>query len=1137
MFRLWLARLWLVVVVLTLALSAAAQTGKDVTAPIVELPSIPVTLPDVTAYEGRTVVAVRAKMEGMLWPTPPKLAAPKVGTPFSLVAARAELLRLLEGGGFAGGSLEIEPGIGGVEVVFRLQPSRLVRRVVFKGNELGDDVVRRAGGFVDVREVTEKSLDEASKKIRAYYVQRGFPKAKVDIATIETDLQNVVLVQITVESGKPTTVQKRVFAGLPTWDTLAVAAAESYSVKADERVDEDALDLADRALANSLRAVGFPTATVTHGVTPGEGSSAVLTVNVVPGPKVVLSFEGNVLFDREGLLDILDLKNEADRSPLRLASKIEAAYRKLGYLDVLVETELLGNPTDAQRALRIRIREGDAVTVVRRVYPCLTGALTASRLDEEIDSFLDEELAGEGFGDASQKPIDETFKGGDVSSGTHPMPAHPSSRSVFFAETYEHARDHLVELYRSEGYMFVEIGEIGVLRGACAKGSMPGSKGCKPVLPGNYDEKKLCTFDNNRLPLPIPPIEKKLACQPDPLKGIECAPTLTVVLPINPGPRSFLWDVSFDGTHAIAPATLGGSAVAGSILRMGDPLSLKDIEAARKAVVEYYRDEGYYFVNVKVTFDYSSDKSRARVRFIVSEGEQVVIDKIFVEGERNTRESLIRARLRIEEGGIYRARLVRESQDRLVKLGVFSSVSIGLVNANIPGKRKSVIVNVVERPRQLFDYRIGFAIAEGIRFRGDYSYGNFLGYALSLNLGLKFSWQNFLLCPERGACPFYDPVIVQRWTDREQVSGLDRLPRRISVGLTAPHTPLLGSAVRTSLEFVTMLDLRRDFLLNKYLLPVLTLTYTPVQPLTVVFSGDMELNKFKAFENGSSQSIANANPALAPLLRVPDGNTSVTALSSTFTLDFRDNRLGATKNGFVSLTSEWVRSNNLWTPPEAAKQDFLHLTGGGAMYFKLPVPKHPILALLLFSGVNVNVGRCFREGDVNKCDTYPDRLFYLGGVESNRGFFPGTMLPQDSIDELSVNKDALLGSVACSEYPVDPLNPANHLSVNAAGARSNTCGASLANSASRGGNVYINPRVELRIPAFKWGGFIIFVDATNTWRYVSNFRPWILRYSVGPGLSVDTPVGPVAFDFGFNLSRYTAFNEPFVVFNFSIGRF
>ncbi len=1123
---------WLFALIAVLfANGAVAQTSEPVQTPVAgELPVIPETVPDLAAHEGKSVVAVRAKVEGLIWTKVPELKAPKVGAPFVLQAVRAELLRLLEGGGFASGTLEVSPVNGGVEVVFRLVPARFVRRVTIKGSELPDDEVRRAGGLNDLRDVTEKSLDVATTKIRAYHVTRGFPKARVEISTVETDVPLVVVVQIAIDSGAALEIERRVFTGLPTWDATALASAQSYAVLAGDRADEEALDLADRALTNALRASGFPSAAVSHSASPAPDTTGiVLTVNVVAGPKVIPSFEGNTIFDKEGLLEILDLKGEADRSPLRLAAKIEAAYRRRGYYDAWVETEMLGKPNDAQRTLLFRIREGELVTVEKRLYPCLTGALSAARIDEEIDSFLDEDVGGEGFGDGSHKVIDATLKGTDVATGARPLPEVPPARSIFVAETYEKAREHLIELFRSEGYMFVEIGDVGVLRGKCAKGSMPGPAGCKVVAPPPLDEKKLCLFDANRLPLPPPLLEKKSACIADPSKGQECAPGLSVVLPINPGPRSYLWDIVFDGTKGIAPAALLAPKVAGSLLRMGGALSLKDTEAARKAIVEFYRDEGYAFVNVRVTFEYSADKSRARIRFLISEGEQVVIDKIYIEGEKRTLESLIRDRLLIREGGIYRAKLVRESNDRLVKLGVFQSVAIAMVNPTIPAKKKSVIVTVRERPRQHFDYRIGASTGEGGRFFGEYGFANIAGYAVSLDLRLRFSYQPFFLssCPDDNPATcsgggLYESVVVRRWS--HQTSSFERIPRRASIGVSFPHTPVLGADVRTTVEAINVNDLRRDFVLNKIIPLAITSSYTPWQPLTMIFGADVEINSFKAFDQQDQSKILE-DPTTAllfgPLLRVPAGRTGVVAFSVTSTFDFRDNRLGATRNGYVSLTTEFVRSiiratDDKGIDGRGPRQDFIHLTAGAGAYFRLPLPKRPVFALELRGGWNQNWLSCFGVSDTRACDTYPDRLFYLGGVETNRGFFPGQMLPQDSIDQLS-NQAAV--EDACKDLDAT------------------ACAAKLAAIAPRGGNVFINPRAELRVAAFKWGGFVMFVDASNTWRDKSKFQPWRLRYSVGPGISIDTPVGPVALDFGFNLSRYAQFGEPVAVFNFSIGRF
>lgn len=1123
---------WLFVLVLVLmATAAGAQTPV---APASELPVLPASLPDLSAFEGKTIIDVRAKIDALIWTKPPNLLGPKLGTPFSAQAARAELLRLLEGGGFASGNLEISGGSAGVEVLFRLVPARFVRRVTIKGNELADDEVRRAAGLTDIRDITEKSLEAATKKIRAYYVMRGWPKTRVEISTIETDLPLVVVVQVTIDAGKPLDVERRVFSGLPAWDAAAVEAARAYEVTVGMRTDEEALEVADRNLTNGLRAIGFPSAFVSHSAAPADGGGVVLTVAVVSGSKVIPNFEGNAIFDRDGLLEILDLANEADRSPLRLANKIQSAYRRRGYHDVQVEPELLGKPNDTKRTLLFRIREGDVVRVSKRVYPCLTGAITAKQVDEEIDSFLDEDLAGEGFGDASHGPIDATLKDGDVATGARPMPDVPTARTIFVAETYEKAREHLIELFRSEGYMFVEVGEVSVVRGKCGKRSMPGATGCKPLAAPPIDEEKLCLFDANRLPLPPPMLDKKLACVADPSNGQECSPELSVVLPINPGPRSYLWDVAFDGTKAIAPATLVGPKAAGPILRMGDALSLKDADAARKAIVEFYRDDGFAFVNVRVAFEYSQDKSRARIRFIVNEGEQVVIDKIFIEGEKRTLESLIRDRLLIFEGGVYRARLVRESNDRLVKLGVFQSVSISMVNPNIPSRKKSVVVTVRERPRQHFDYRIGYATGEGARFLGEYGFGNIAGYAVSLDLRLRFSYQPFLgaSCPTEDDCTgggLYDPVVVRRWT--HQAHGFDRFPRRLSAGVTFPHTPLLGADVRTTVEAINVLDLRREFVLDKIIPTAVTMTYTPWQPLTMIFGADFEINNFTAFDNLDQKEILK-NPTtaglLGPLLRVPKGRTGIAAFSVTNTFDFRDNRLGATRNGYISFTTEFVRSilraDDVDAPGgKGPRQDFVHLTAGAGAYFRMPfLWKKPVVAVELRGGWNQNWLSCFGVTETTVCDTYPDRLFYLGGIETNRGFFAGQMLPQDSIDQFS---DPATVSQACLD-PVtkQPLD-------------SSACAATLGAIAPRGGNVFINPRVELRVPAFKWGGFVIFADASNTWRDKSKFRPWQLRYSVGPGVSIDTPVGPVALDVGFNLSRYAQFGEPFAVFNFSIGRF
>ena len=81
----------------------------------------------------------------------------------------------------------------------------------------------------------------------------------------------------------------------------------------------------------------------------------------------------------------------------------------------------------------------------------------------------------------------------------------------------------------------------------------------------------------------------------------------------------------------------------------------------------------------------------------------------------------------------------------------------------------------------------------------------------------------------------------------------------------------------------------------------------------------------------------------------------------------------------------------------------------------------------------------------------------------------------------------------------------------------------IASVGVRGGNIFINPRLELRIPITDVFHLGLFGDAGNLWRSEdmlsspSHFFRW--RYTTGAGVRVSTPIGPIALDYGVNLIR------------------
>lgn len=1055
----------------------ADDTGDDSDVPRLGPPRASVAPPGAS----RRVTRVDVESTDAEWPVAAVDLPLRPGQAFSASGVRQAARALLAGGGVAEVFIDVDERPDGVRVRLRAVPQRHVVELIVQ-TEIDVQGALREAGIERGGAVTPATLRRGEAALVALARRRGYGGARATIGHRLTDDPLAVVLDVDLTLGPRTRIAEvRLEVAATSMHPRVRELVRGYGASRGDALDEDELAAMDRRLVERLRAAGWHHAVVTHRVvaSPG-GPGPTLVVESRPGPLVRLRFEGNQVLDDDQLEEVVDLEREADRSPGHAAQRVREEYQRLGFLDVEVSAEVRGGEADAVHDLVVTVREHERVRVVARSYPCLTGSRTGRDIGSEIDSFLEEELPGSTLLGAVDPRVVDLALGPLGVQGARPAPLDLTPQAVFMPETYDRALKHVQDLYRSEGYLSALVGPLQVVRRRCDPRSPPGQ--CRPVALPTYEPR--CLVDPADVPLEEPPLPAEAQCKPNAAKGVVCEPTLSLRIPVKPGPRAALYDVAFDGAASFS----GVSLLQISQLDLGSPASSVRIEEARRRVLEHYRDEGFAFAQVGVQLDLSPDKQRARVRFQVLERQRVLVDDIVVRGNSRTSRGVILDRVRLTKGGVYRQRDVRRTEELVATLGVFSSVRVELEDAAIAASRKVVIVTVAERDTQYLEVRPGLSTGEGLRGVLEYGHRNLGGRAIQLTLRVQLSYLPDSLIPD-------DQV-------RENFGKLplgQRLERRNSAGVQFPN--VFDPSLRGGFELIDVRSNSRDFGLTKdAFLP--SLTWAPRRRVTATFGSSVERNDVGIFSGQTIERYLQqpgVSNDLSRLLRVPDGETTAIGQRLTASWDRRDTPLGATQGTLLAGSVEHVHAFPAEDNPNTITSDFLRFTGRIAAYTRLS-KRGAALAIALAGGVN----RQLADGS----KTYPDRLFFLGGVDSMRGFLRDSLVPQDIADRIEADADR-------------PADEASRLTIDKV--------------AIRGGDVFVNPRAELRLPLSGIIETALFVDAGNLWVDPQRIEPLRLRYAGGSGLRVATPIGPVAFDYGINLSRRAW--EDFGAFHFSIGLF
>lgn len=950
------------------------------------------------------------------------LVAVTPGGPLSRRAVRRSVQRLFETGRFSNVTAQQVPGPdGGVVVRFVLEPKRQITRVAFVGNaRLPEAQARRASGLREGLEYSEDRLDAAVAGIRSAYARLGYEQASVEAT--QARLPAGVEVTLVVREGPPTRLAGIRFVGDPGDATLV---RRAVTLQPGSVLDLARLDAELDALRASYRAEGYWRSRVGGPrIQPVLAGLAEVEVEVRAGPRISFGFRGNRVFSEEQLRLAMAWQGDEllDKAMVRdLAARIERAYRLAGWLDARVFTTEV--PAKDRNELRVLFHVDEG----RPLYVAELRFEGSRELPPPVLRALVEQaiLASRG-----PEPLLTPLGRGELDSafgnGVGRGPSGLDPLHVYDDELYLQVLEAMRTRYRDEGFLEAEIDPPRV----------------------DVDERRRVA---------------------------------TVTIPIREGRRTRIARVEVPGATAID----GDEFVAAqSALAAGQPVSEPRLREARMQLQARYASRGYLYAAVETEVVRPPENPwQAVVRLQVTEGPQVRAGRILVQGNRRTDPSVIEDALLFREGGVVGSEALAESQQRLMRLGIFRTAAIRPLDPDVAEPVKDLVVDLRERPKRTLEVGGGLSIADGPRAFSEFVERNIFGRNLEFAARGRVNYQAFR--DEVREMPFDE--------------GLERY---VDLGLRYPHIYGLPLELGWRADLIHERDIRPAYALTKY--SVLTGFDWPARRwLTATLTLEAEAN--------DTERSARINELYGELsrrdlerLRFPEGDTLIGSVRPGLVLDLRDDPVAPQSGLFAKIEADYAKS--LLADPV----HFVKIAGTVTGY--VPLARRTSLALSLGGG------RSFQLD--GQSETIWPKRFFLGGAGSIRGFSEDGVVPEDrrqALREQIADCKAIVFGAGCSDA-----------------ARFLQQGQSVP---SDGGDLYVLARAELRFPlrGDLMGG--LFFDAGNLWLDPASFDPTRLRPASGVGLRYATPVGPVALDLGVNLDPDEALNESRFALHFSIGLF
>jgi outer membrane protein insertion porin family len=565
---------------------------------------------------------------------------------------------------------------------------------------------------------------------------------------------------------------------------------------------------------------------------------------------------------------------------------------------------------------------------------------------------------------------------------------------------------------------------------------------------------------------------------------------IAVHIQIEEGPQTLVGAFQIVGNHSIPRDQFHDLET-----ESGQAYSEQKLGADRLRILNQYFNHGFSNASLEITTKPSPGQpNREDITFAIQEGEQFFVKQVMVAGLDHTRDFIVQREIQVAAGQPLSQQDLLVTQSKLYDLGIFSQVDTAVQNPEGSDPEKNVLVQLQEAKRYTFTYGFGLEFETG------------------LPSGTTAPTGSTGVSPRVG----FDVTRLNVWGRDQTVTFQSHVGRLQQRGLVSYEIPKLFNQERFKIFFTIFYDNSLD---------VATFTSQREEGKIDLRQqiGKPQLNhstsityRFDFRYVKASHLAENFSPAEFSLFSLP---ARVGGPGITFIRDKRDNPLESTKGQYFTLDASAASSYF------GSQANFARALVQDSTYYAFGRPKHKFVFARsttvgleqVYQGTLVfPPGACQLSGlSLSSCPSgisvipLPE-VFFAGGGNSHRGFGLNQAGPRDPDSGFPVGGTALFVNSEELRFPqvtLPFLGEGFGFAIFHDMGNVFTAGHDMLKGLLR----WHQPDPAQCVPSSG-------VMNTGCGTFFNNSGYDFTAHALGLGLRYKTPIGPLRFDFGYNLN-------------------